>query len=214
MIGLSATIALVGLQLPVYAQIALTRIDIGRQADAPPPRFEVKPAGEGQPAPWTVVADKTATSGYAIEVAGGGDQSMAIYKPANVKNADISLRLKALRGGDDQIGGLALRVSAPDSYYLVQLDSSRDRVLLLRVANGASEEIVGVDADLAAESWHKLDVRAVDDQFVVTLDGQWMFTGFDKALSQAGRIALWTGNDSATRFDSMVIAPIPPAEQE
>jgi hypothetical protein len=53
----------------------------------------------------------------------------------------------------------------------------------------------------------------MDDEFVVTLDGNWIFTGFDKTLSRAGRIALWTGTDSATRFDSMTIAPLLPLEQ-
>jgi hypothetical protein len=36
-----------------------------------------------------------------------------------------------------------------------------------------------------------------------------MFTAFDKTLSQAGRIALWTEGDSITRFDQIEIAPLP-----
>jgi hypothetical protein len=54
-----------------------------------------------------------------------------------------------------------------------------------------------------------LTVRAKDDEFVVSLDGIWVFTGFDKTLSQAGRIALWTKGDSVTRFDQIAIAPLP-----
>ena len=68
---------------------------------------------------------------------------------------------------------------------------------------------VGADADIASHSWHTLTVRAVDNEFTVSLDGIWVFTGFDRTLSQAGRIALWTKGDSVTRFDQIEIAPLP-----
>jgi hypothetical protein len=76
------------------------------------------------------------------------------------------------------------------------------------VSNGASEEIAGVDADIASHSWHTLTVRAVDNQFTVSLDGVWVFTGFDRTLSRAGRVALWTKGDSITRFDQIEIEPL------
>jgi hypothetical protein len=131
----------------------------------------------------------------------------------SIKNAEISLRLKPIGGKSDQSGGVAVRLSSPQDYYLVQLDAQRDRVLFLRVSNGASEEIEAVDADIASHSWHMLTVRAKDDEFIVSLDGSWVFTGFDKTLSQAGRIALWTKGDSVTRFDSIAITPLPAAEE-
>jgi hypothetical protein len=49
----------------------------------------------------------------------------------------------------------------------------------------------------------------MDTEFVVSLDGIWMFTGFDKTLYNAGRIALWTKGDSITRFDQIEMAPLP-----
>jgi hypothetical protein len=68
---------------------------------------------------------------------------------------------------------------------------------------------VGVDADIAPHTWRTLAVRASDDQFVVSLDGTWVFTGFDRTLSKPGRIALWTKGDSVTRFDQIEIASLP-----
>jgi hypothetical protein len=93
------------------------------------------------------------------------------------------------------------------------LDALRDRVLLSLVRGGLAEEIVGVDADIASHAWHTLAVRAKGDQFIVSLDGTWVFTAFNKTLSQAGRIALWTEGDSITRFDSVAITPIPASEE-
>jgi hypothetical protein len=188
-----------------------TTIDIGHNAGAPPAHFDFLPDGGGQRNPWTLIEDGAAVAGLAIErrsTPSTVDHSLAIYSAASPKDAEISLRIKATGGTEDQGGGIALRLTAPDSYYLVEMDARRDRVVFLRVANGATEEIVGVDADIATNEWHRLAVRVVDDEFVITLDGIWVFTGFDKTLSRAGRVALWTKGDSITRFDQIEIEPL------
>jgi hypothetical protein len=200
------------------AQDPAMSINIGaNEIGAPRTAFDLPPSGDGKQGLWTVVRDATAKAGLAIEQAGVKTTEdrfpLAIYKPASPKNAEISVRLNAAGGKSDQGGGVALRLSSPQDYYLVQLDALRDRVLFSRVSDGASEEIVGVDADIASHSWHTLTVRAKDDEFIVSLDGIWMFTAFDKTLSQAGRIALWTEGDSRTRFDSISITPLPASEE-
>jgi hypothetical protein len=166
---------------------------------------------------WTVVDDPSAMSGLAVEQSGPqGDEDrfpLAIYKNASLKNAEISLRLNALRGTSDQGGGLAVRLSSPQDYYLIQLDALRDRVVFARMSDGGLQEIVGVDADIATHDWHTLTVLAKDDEFVVSLDGSWVFTAFDKALARAGGIALWTRGDSVTRFDSIAVTSLPVAEE-
>lgn len=188
------------------------RNDFGVSLDA----FDLLPSGADQRSQWREVHDTTAAAGLAIEQPGMDATEdrfpLAIYKTASFKNVEISLRLKAAGGKLDQGGGVAVRLSSPQNYYLVQLDALRDRVLFSHVSDAASEEIVGVDADIAPHSWHTLAVRAVDDEFTVSLDGTWVFTAFDKTLSQAGRIGLWTKGDSVTRFDSIAITPLPAAE--
>jgi hypothetical protein len=191
-----------------------TNIDIGtNEIGASPAQFELPLLGDGNQGSWTVVHDARAEAGVAIEQPGaqtGEDRlPLAIYKPASLKDAEISLRIYAAGGKSDQGGGLAVRLKTPENYYLVQLDALRDRVLFSLVSNGASEEIVGVDADIALHSWHTLTVRAIDNEFTVSLDGEWVFTAFDKTLSQAGRVGLWTKSDSNTQFDQIEIAPLP-----
>jgi len=195
-----------------------TGIEIGKgEIGAPPAEFELSPSSKAKQASWTVVRDATAKTGVAIEQAGVKSAEdrfpLAIYKSASLKNAEISLRLNAAGGNSNQGGGVAVRLSSPQDYYLVQLDALRDRILLSRVTNGVSEEIVGVDADIASRTWHTLTIRAKDDQFIVSLDGTWMFTAFDKTPSQAGRIALWTEGDSITQFDSIAFTPLPASEE-
>jgi hypothetical protein len=195
-------------ELDASAQDAAAKIDIGKnQIGAPPSDFDLS---QGQ---WTVVGDATAAAGFAIEQSGTQTTEdrfpLAISKTVPLKNAEISVRLKATGGKSDRDSGLALRLTTPENYYLVELDALRDRVLFSLVNDGVSNEIAAVDADIASQTWHTLTVRAVGDEFVVSLDGNWVFTGFDKTLSQAGRIALWTRGDSVTRFDQIEIAPLP-----
>jgi hypothetical protein len=191
-------------------------IDLGQTTGAPPAHFDFVPTGKGQRLPWTLIEDATAAAGLAVEHRGAPaavDHSLAIYNAASVKNAEISLRIKATGGNEDQGGGIALRLTAFDNYYVMQLDARRDRVVFSRVVNGVSEEIVGVDADITTKEWHRLAVRAREDEFVVTLDGVWVFTAFDKTLTQAGRIALWTATDSITSFDSITVTEPSPGAQ-
>jgi hypothetical protein len=198
------------------AQDARGNVDIGQNADSLTDYFDFLPAAEGEQLSWALVEDGTAAGGVALEQRGtptAANHSLAVYKSASVKDAEISLRIKATGGEGDQGGGVALRLTAPDSYYLVEMDARRDRVVFLRVANGDAEEIVAVDADVATNAWHTLTVRAAADEFVVSLAGIWAFTAFDKALSRAGRVALWTATDSVTRFDSITIAPPSPSGQ-
>jgi hypothetical protein len=79
--------------------------------------------------------------------------------------------------------------------------------------DGVSEEIADADADMSPKRWHRLAVRIVDNEFTVFFDGQWAFTGFDRALSQPGSIALRTRGDSVTRFDKITITPLAVQEE-
>jgi hypothetical protein len=162
---------------------------------------------------WVVVADATASSGTAIEHARvprtEAAEGLAICQSAMLKNGDLSLRFKANAAAPRQAAGLALRMVTPKDYYLVTIDALRNRAVLLQVSNGHAEEIVGVDADVDADAWHTLAVRAQDDCFTVYLDDEWIFTGYDKTFAHAGRIALWTEPGSVARFDRVAVAPIP-----
>jgi hypothetical protein len=104
-------------------------------------------------------------------------------------------------------------MSSPQDYYLVQVDALREEILLARIKDGISEEIASVDADVTSHGWHTLSLRAVDNEFTVSFDGSWAFTGFDRTLAQPGSVALWTKGDSVTRFDDIKITPLPIYEE-
>jgi hypothetical protein len=192
-------------------QSTIAMIDIGTGANgSAPAEFEL----QGQ---WALVRDPTASNGVALQYFGApaakDESPLAIYKPAFLKNAEISLRLKPDERQSDRAAGVAVRLRSPQEYYLVQIDARREEIVFSRVKDGVSEEIAGVDADISPQGWHTLTVRVVDNEFTVFFDGQWAFTGFDKALSQPGSVALWTRGNSITRFDDITITPLAVREE-
>jgi len=217
--GVGLAVALIAcLQAAAGAQATIINIDIAKnEVGASPENFELLPSGDCKQGRWTVVRDATALASIAIEQAGieaAEDRfPLAIYKAASPKDVEVSLRLKVTAGKQGQGGGVAMRLMSPDNYYLVQLDALRDRVVFSRVTDGVFEEVAGVDADITSRTWHRLEVRARDHEFLVSLNGAWIFTVFDKTLPHPGRVALWTKGDSVTRFDSITITPLTVSEQ-
>jgi hypothetical protein len=109
---LFAVACVTSVELGPSAQHAAANIDIGKsQIGTPPSEFDLS---QGQ---WNVVGDATAAAGLAIEQSGAqtteGRFPLAIYKPASLKNADISLRINAAGGTSDRGGGVAVRLSSP-----------------------------------------------------------------------------------------------------
>ncbi len=125
----------------------------------------------------------------------------------------MRLRLKALPGAEEDIGGVAIRLTERGSYYVLKLDVARSRVAFARVADGRSTEIIGVDLNISRDAWHTVAIRAEDGQFGVSLDGHWLFTAYDKRLRQPGRVAFWREPGSVMRFDPIIIEPLPITER-
>src|SRR5262245_58238592 len=196
------------------AQTGAVTIDLERMTPgAAPADFDFARTGSGAVGQWTVVADASAASGRAIEQ-GSTDATdyrfpLAIYKPATAANVEVTLRFKALTGKVDRAGGIAVRVSDADNYYVVRANALEDNVRFYRVVKGRREQLAGADLKVAANVWHMLGLRAQGDRFAVTFNGKELFTASDRTLSAAGRVALWTKADSVTRFDSIAIRPLP-----
>lgn len=195
--------------------VASTR-DSQPAAETTPGRIEIPPTNCSavDSRSWAIIPDATASSGAAIEhvrtLPIQASDALDICQSAGLADGEFSVRFKVISGTNED-GGLALRTATPNDYYLVKIDALRDRVSFLLTRNGVAEEIVGVDADVAADTWHTLAVRAEDDSFTVTLDENWIFTGFDKRLRHAGRIALWADSRSIARFERITMSVIPKA---
>ncbi len=189
--------------------IAIEKMEIGMA----PTDFEFGRTGEGGLGQWVVVGDPTASGGRAIEQVSTEPTDnrfpLAIYGPLSAKNVEVVVRFKPVAGKVDQAGGVAVRLSAPDNYYLVRANALEDNVNFYHVINGQRTQLEGANAKVSRIEWHTLGLKAEGERFTVTFDGTQLFTATDRTIAGPGRVALWTKADSVTRFDRIDITPLP-----
>jgi hypothetical protein len=180
---------------------------------AAPTDFEFARTGRGGPAQWTVTSDTSAAVGLAIEQVSTDTTDyrfpLAIYQPVLASNVDVTLRFKAVTGKVDQAGGIAVRLSDPDNYYVARANALEDNVRFYRVVKGQRSQIEGANTKVTANEWHQLGLRAEGPRFTITFDGKELFTATDRTMASAGKVALWTKADSVTRFDGIEIRTVP-----
>ncbi len=196
------------------AQEPAVQVDIAvMQPGQEPGDFTFWHTGGGGPVEWRVVSDPTALRHAAIAQTSTDTTDyrfpLAVYKPVSARDVDVTLRFKPVGGKVDQAGGIAVRLSTYDDYYVVRANALEDNVRFYRVVKGRREQIDGVNTKVAGNQWHTLGLRAEGDAFTVWFDGKTLFTAHDKTFADAGKVGLRTKADSVTHFDTISIRPLP-----
>jgi hypothetical protein len=185
-------------------------IDLSHQRiGTPPEQFTFWRAGQVDVGHWAVVDDPGSFGGTAIQRSDAdraAQAALAIYTPVSVLNARVRTHFKLIDGSTPS-AGIAMRITGPDDYYLVRVEDEQ-RISLFRIARGMSEEIAGVDADIARGHWQTLEVTAKDNAFTIWLDDELVLTVFDDSKMVAGQFGIWTERDDVTRFNQIEISPI------
>lgn len=195
---------------PAYGQPKALTVDLANTELGTLPRgFEAARTGQGVPARWEVVADSTAKGGRALAQT-SQDQTnyrfpVAVMKPVTEKNLEVSVRFKPVSGNVDQAGGIAVRLTSPDNYYVVRANALEDNVRFYRVVAGKREQLADAKVKVASGQWHTLVLKAEDARFTVSFDGKQLYTAEDRTFPEPGQIALWTKADSVTHFDSILV---------
>jgi hypothetical protein len=140
------------------------------------PDFTLWRTGQGDAGEWKLIADPTATDSRAIAQVSKDRTDyrfpLAVYKPYSGKDLELSVRFKPVAGTVDQAGGIAVRLSTPDDYYVARANALEDNVRFYRVVKGRREQLASANAKVAANQWHTLALRAEGDRFTVAFDGK------------------------------------------
>ena len=196
--------------MPAFSQTGAIMIPIDKMTvGAAPADFEFARTGQGAVGQWVVVEDSSASNGRAIEQSDADRTDfrfpLAIYQSTAAKNVDVSIRFKPVAGRVDQAGGIAVRVSSPDDYYLARANALEDNVRFYRIGKGRRQQLATANLKVASGVWHTLAIKAENDRFTVSFDGKNLHSTTDNTFSGPGRVALWTKSDSVTRFDQINI---------
>ena len=123
-------------------------------------------------------------------------------------NLDMTVRIKALSGGDGQGGGVVFRAEDDRNYYVVWLSPQEKLVRLDRVVNGEVKPLQDLSVEtLEVDKWHALrltirgsDMEAIFDnrQFISAREKAWEFGRYKK-----GKVGLWARGPAVTYFDNV-----------
>jgi len=211
---LGTALAFPCLSLAARAQGVTGTVDLSRYPLGPlPPEFLTTwRTGKGALGDWQVVEDATASQGRAIAQVNADPTDyrfpLAVYEPMPAQDVEASVRFKAVSGKGDRAGGLAVRLTDADNYYVVRANALEDNVRLYRVVKGDRQQMAGVSVKVSSGTWHTLTLRAEGDRLSVSFDGKPLLTHSDRTFTGLGKVALWTKADSVTRFDRLEIRPI------
>ena len=185
---------------------------------APPAGFTTALTGTGRPGVWTVVEDKTAPSGRAVLAQTDADATsyrfpLCVYDGTTAKDADISVKFKAISGAKDQGAGIVWRYRDKDNYYIVRANALEGNVVLYKMESGKRTDLpvkgegrtYGKKAPVPSGVWSTLAVKVKGSLFEVLLNGTKLYEVEDTTFPDAGKIGLWTKADSVIHFDDLTI---------
>jgi hypothetical protein len=181
----------------------------GEETGALPKNFESALTGRGQSGCWEVTGDATAAGGRALAQLNADSTDyrfpLAIYTSVNAADVEFTTRFRSVSGKVDQAGGIVVRFSDANNYYVARANALEDNVRFYRVVAGKRQELASATISVTPREWHTLTLRAEGDRFTVSFDDKLLHTTTDKTFTAAGKVGLWTKADSITHFDRIEI---------
>jgi hypothetical protein len=178
----------------------MIKFDVSRGLD----EFEFARTGNGKPGQWSI-AQRDAIQALAQTSTDATDNRfpLAIYRPFSGRDVDVSIRFMPVAGKVDQAGGIVVRLTSSDDYYVVRANALEDNVRFYRVVGGRREMLAGANTKVSSQAWHALGIVAKEDRFAISFDGRELFTANDRTFPAAGRVGVWTKSDSITWFENI-----------
>lgn len=153
---------------------------------------------------WKVVASD---SGKALAQTAKSDDAVfnvTLVADTNAKDVDLSVRLKAVAGANDQGGGLVWRAKDAKNYYIARYNHLEDNYRVYKVVDG--NRTMFLNANITHDAaWHTLRVTMTGDHIECYYDGKKYLDVRDSTFPEAGKIGLWSKSDAQSQFDDLTL---------
>lgn len=165
--------------------------------------------GRGRPASWTVQKDGEASSSPAVLKLNtsntGGTFNLCIVDQPKAADVDLSVKVRADSGREDQGGGLVWRYRDPSNYYVARWNPLEANYALYKVAGNKRTLLTEVSASDKASAWTTLRAVQVKDRIDCYIDDKRVIAVKDGALTGAGKVGLWSKADASSSFDDLKV---------
>lgn len=163
--------------------------------------------GSGSPR-WAVDGDPTAPSApNVLQQTGSGTFPWCVKKDISITDGFVEVKFKAIRGRQDQAGGVVWRWNDGNNYYVARANALENNVSLYYTTNGRRNTLKYVDAPVARNVWHTLRVEFGGSRIRVAMNGKTYIDLDDARIKGPGAVGLWTKADSVTSFDDFSYGP-------
>jgi hypothetical protein len=167
--------------------------------------------GTGTPAVWKIDEDKDGKNvnrfvRLAESKNRGATFNVLLSKSEIGADFELSVRLRADGGAEDQGGGVVWRASGPNDYYVTRWNPLEKNVRTYKVERGRRTMLSSVDVDADARGWHELALRVRGDEHEVSFDKKRVAIVDDATYMDAGRFGFWTKADATTSFDDLRVS--------
>jgi hypothetical protein len=156
---------------------------------------------------WKVTADDTAPSKTGFVLAQTAESPEAVFnlcvaQDTSYKDLELSVAFKAVRGKEDQGGGVVWRYQDADNYYICRMNPLESNFRVYKVVGGKRSMFQSKDVKVPMNEWHTIKIKQVGDQIECFLDGMKYLEAKDSTFDKAGKVGLWSKADAQTYFDS------------
>ena len=187
--------------------LSLTKDDIGKL----PTGWKAAQTGKGEGSVWKVTADDTAPSKSGFVLAQTAESPNAFFNlcvvdDASFQDGQISVAFKAVKGKNDQGGGVVWRYQDADNYYICRMNPLEDNFRVYKVEGGKRTQFQSADVKVPSGEWHTIKVVQKGNQIECYLDGKKYLEAKDDTFPKAGKVGLWTKSDAQTLFDNFKVS--------
>jgi len=168
---------------------------------------------------WAVSEDPTAPSPpYVLSLtkteSAGRVFNLAMAEKTSFKDVDLSVKIKANSGKEDQGGGLIWRCKDENNYYVCRINPLEDNFRVYKVVGGKRQQLQSADVKVDAGKWYELRAKMAGNRMECYIDGKKLLEATDDELKDAGMVGLWTKADAASSFDNIAVRPAEPFKDE
>jgi hypothetical protein len=157
--------------------------------------------GSGTPAAWSAESDPTHGRIVRCKSANSGQvYNLYLSKESFGPDLELTTRLRADTGEEDQGGGLVWRARDAQNYYVARWNPLEENLRLYRVVDGERKMLVSTAAEADASAWHDLRVTTKGPRIEVAFDGRTALSADDATFAEGGKVGLWTKADASTSF--------------
>lgn len=137
-----------------------------------------------------------------------GTYNLAIAENVSLDDLDLSVKVKAVAGEEDQGGGPIWRCKDENNYYICRFNPLEGNYRVYKVVNGRRKQLDSVKLETQADRWYAIRITMVNDRIVCYLDRKKLLHATDDAIRGAGNVGLWTKADAVTSFDDLTVRPM------